>query len=270
MKKIVKHALSLDNGIILYSNIFPILGVKTYYDENDNIRYEYTRGYPDNFIFKAVESDNKIRIWAMIFNLALIVFSLFYIDIGKYALVASFYAFIISHAISDYIAIILWILRHKIMKKEGYSLSKFHAAEHMVINAYEKKQGIPTYEEIKKSSRITNDCGSMETFNQIFSKTLFTVLTYLTVEACIKFADWFIKTQVDRGPLFYIDLVILILSIIIINAYIYILINLIQILVTSKPTDRELRLAEKAINKYEAVERYVKDIVVFSSEEIEQ
>lgn len=98
---------------------------------------------------------------------------------------------------------------------------KFHSAEHMIANAYNKLDRMPSLDELRKYSRFSTACGT-----NIFTAILI---------PCI-----FVLIQL----LFRLDpnlccMLILILEVLLLCG----LLNFVQLLTTEPPTDRELKVA---------------------------
>ena len=55
---------------------------------------------------------------------------------------------------------------------------RFHSAEHMAINAYNKLKRVPTLEEIKKYSRFCNQCGTNHMFRELIVPISMIITTY--------------------------------------------------------------------------------------------
>ena len=114
----------------------------------------------------------------------------------------------------------------------------------MVINAYNKLDRIPSLQELKKSSRFSNNCGSNKT-NSI-----------IIMFAFISFAGPFL---IKMGVIKYLIIMMLIPIIIAVLSSVG-AINILQVFVTNKPTDIELRVALEGLEKYEDLESQIKDI----------
>lgn len=104
---------------------------------------------------------------------------------------------------------------------------KFHSAEHMAINSYEGLGRIPTEAEIRKFSRFLNKCGT--------NLTTQTVIYILLVEIML-----FIPNIVGVSLFFLLGAIF---------QYLFNkgCLNFMQIFTTSKPTEKELKLAIEAL-----------------------
>lgn len=112
---------------------------------------------------------------------------------------------------------------------DAISLSKFHSAEHAVINAYYDLGRVPTIEEIRNYSNFSYYCGSLEKLKKasyIFGFAIARLLPGL----------WYLL------GLIIIEIVIFILNK---NGKIYFM----EFLVTSEPTEREYKVAIAALEK---------------------
>ena len=100
-------------------------------------------------------------------------------------------AFIFSMFVIENIVYLLYDFSkfHSKYKNTGRTLAKFHAAEHMAANAYEKYKRIPTLEEIRKASKFSARCGSIIRIRKIvnFTLTALAILTYKYFGASVYF-----------------------------------------------------------------------------------
>lgn len=109
--------------------------------------------------------------------------------------------------------------------------ARYHSAEHMIINAYQKLQRLPTLEELKTFSRFSDKCGSRIAISRI--------IEHIPISLLIAFSD-------------KINFILYILIFIIIvkmgekmeNTD---FIKVEQVLVTEPPTDLELEVAIKGL-----------------------
>ena len=154
-------------------------------------------------------------------------------------------------------------------KSKRSAISRFHAAEHMALDAYERKQRIPTGDEIKSSSRFSPDCGSMHTFNAIFYKTFLCVYLYFMLKICLAIYDYYsMFGSVTKAILMVVLTMVLgafLFSQIVNFTIKKALMRFMQFAVTKKPTDREVRLAREALINYEIMEKTIEGNIVFSS-----
>lgn len=130
------------------------------------------------------------------------------------------------------------------MKYKCKSLGKFHGAEHMSINAYNKLNRIPTLKELKKSSRFSNHCGSNK-INGI-----------IIIFAFISFAGPFL---IWMGVIKYLIIMMLIPIIIAVLSYVGVM-NMLQVFFTNKPTDIELQVALEGLKRYEKLENTIQNV----------
>lgn len=115
----------------------------------------------------------------------------------------------------------------------GFTISdetkKYHSAEHMVINAFEKYQRIPTIQELRKTSPYSSTCGS--------SNVVFCSITIFLLGVYLKYSS--------REMLYIISLVM------IVNIFLYInnTYKYIQSFMLKKPTDAKLNVALLALEE---------------------
>ena len=118
----------------------------------------------------------------------------------------------------------VFVLTTYIERKKTKNAFKFHSAEHMVLNAYNKLQRVPTIDEIWQYSRFSNSCG-----------------TNITTQLVVTFMLMFVATFISN-PL-YMMLGMLFADIIVLIFLRCGLLNFMQILSTQKPTEQELLVA---------------------------
>lgn len=251
--KTIDHALSTKNGIVMYSNKYPIIGVRTYYNEDDEIKKEVTIGGSilDNIISgnNDIDYNNIIKTERILFTafcFATIILSILFCNMSFFvALIGLFY----SKTISDYALIGVEVRSYQKQRKDKNSIPRFHAAEHKVINAYEKKQNIPTFEEVEKASRFSKKCGTMAFFNNMIRSTCFAVfLIVLSISsASYNLSFWQILLVSFFAAFIFYTVFYFIKE--------FDLLRFMQILVTEKPTEREINLAIEAIKNFEELEK---------------
>lgn len=233
LKKIT-HARSKNNGITIYSNKFPIVGVETFLDENENIITKYNLLHFEDF-YDISENTKKDTALLIIFNILLIAFSLvfsFFTDNFGFFSAALVFSFVASLETYKFIKSFI-----KIKFKEP-SIARFHAAEHMAINAYNRLQRVPTLEEIKNFSRFSKYCSSQ---NQLITQ----LGIFLFMLSTILFYSY--NYFIFMGILLGIGAFLLIIKKI--KRFLFL-----QIFFVSKPTDKELNLAIEALKQFENFE----------------
>lgn len=237
MKKIIDTGRALENGIVFYSNKSPML-CKTYYNKNGEIEKEILPIFFDNLSRDYSKSKQffKFKTWHIVlFNMILFCFCVFVLKDFYSASASIFFAFAGSRKFFNFIESVLFMNSFK-------DLPKFHAAEHMAINAYEKLGRIPTIEELKKASRFSNLCGSV-------SKTingLYFLVSSITIAIFARYSIWI-----------YIPICILVCACLSIKKINVLYLKYFQILFTKKPTDRELKLALVALENFEKMENSI-------------
>lgn len=236
----IEEARSRKNGIVFYSNSIPLIMVKSTINEKGEIRTRIIDEITDREE-QLKEQNNeksnfrKILIKAYLIDIIILLIMLFsqvdsrlFTGMVTFSIVGTHYLYKVLYNIYD-------------IKYKYKSLGRFHSAEHMVVNAYNKLNRIPTLEELKKSSRFSNHCGS----NKI--NCIIIVFTF------ISFAGPFL---IKMGIIKY--LIIMILTPIIIMILFSIgAINILQVFVTNKPTDVELQVAMEGLKKYEDLEKQI-------------
>ena len=242
--KNVNRASSFPNGILFYSNLCSGIAYKSYINNENRI------------ITQAISCDNKketpfllsrnlkslphFRTAILIYNIAWCILVL----LSKkdlYSLLAI--AFFFFFTAKDLFFLLFLFYQMKLGEKKLASAARFHAAEHMSINAYRKFQRVPTFDEIKKESRFTKECGSMTSFERIIINSIISIsIIFIAPQSLFNF------------------LIFCVIS----CAFLIILsntgcLNFLQILVTSKPTDLEILVALDGIKFFDIAEDYIKN-----------
>ena len=259
-KKEITEAFSDVRGICIRSKENPAFFVKTFYDTKDNIVSKVCFKNEKNFsremdweqkerkeLSKRIELFNKMfkaHYWKIIFlllGLALFLKQFELVFIILYSIATGFLA-----------ALRLFIVEVVNIKFNGgafYDSSKFHAAEHMAVNAYEKHNKIPTLYQIKEESMYSKNCGTSRYYfpviigmlDTVFLIILFSLKNKVMVNICIiciyLLIRKLLKNSRDSG-----------------------LFKEMQFFFTNEPTDRELILAAIAVKKFDKMERFLRQL----------
>lgn len=245
-------ARSKRNGIIFYSNICPFLGCETFLDSSGKINNEviYMDSKSNSFseVSKQEKPPSKWKI--IVFDILLIITCILLKNINL--IIAAFYfSLVVSF---DFFRFLKVSYHLKLKKGINYSTGKFHAAEHMVLNAYEKLQRVPTLEELKSFSRFSKSCGSRSITDQLILEII--------VSLCLAFGATL--------PIpIYLLLLVIVCTFVIISIKTG-LFRFAQILLTNKPSDKELQLAIEGIKNFEEMENSIYEDFIFSLPEIGQ
>ena len=227
-----KIAEAQNDGIIFYSLMFPKIAVKSSINKEYKIETEFINANKKEEVIKEKRKRKKILKSILI---GISTLSIFLKNIYATTAIIFFFAFMLE----DLNYFIKKVYKIKFKCKGYEKLGSFHAAEHMAINAYFRNKKVPTFKESKKESRFSNKCSSM---NLICKIIIFTMID-------LKIAFW------DK-QYFVINIIEIIFIIVVTKlAKPKGLINFLQILVTNKPTDIELKVAIqgiKEIKKFEA------------------
>lgn len=240
--KHVREAESNRDGIIFHSNTVQGMGVKTYFNDRNEIcsitaPIQFLHGIERSEIAKTFKTSDK-KILIPLGGLTIILGILSGSINGFF--IALFFTFFALPILTTFFRV-LYMYKRK--SSPFYTVSQFHSAEHMVINAYKKLQRIPTFEEVKKSSRISKHCGS----NLMFVRLIY------GVTLCILYALFG-----GSGTLAYpISLVILLFFCFLCSKYqIH---RGMQYLILSTPTDEQLHLSIEALKNFEIMEERVEN-----------
>lgn len=236
----IREARSIKNGIIFCSSSIPLIMVKSTINEKGEIRTrvidQITEREEDlkeqegnkrkNMLIKAYLTDLIILTIMILLKVDTRIFT----GMVTFSIVGTHYLCPVSYNIYN-------------IKYKCKSLGRFHSAEHMVINAYNKLDRIPSLEELKKSSRFSNNCGS----NKI--NGIIIIFTF------ISFAGPFL---IRMGVIKYLIIMTLIPITIAILSYVGAM-NIFQVFFTNKPNDVELQVALEGLKKYEDLEKQIQD-----------
>lgn len=237
----IREARSIKNGIIFCSSSIPLIMVKSTINEKGEIRTRVIDQITEREEDLKEQEGNKRKnmlIKAYLTDLIILtIMILLKVDTRLFTGMVTF-----SIVGTHYLCPVLYNIYN--IKYKYKSLGRFHSAEHMVINAYNKLDRIPSLQELKKSSRFSNNCGSNKT-NSI-----------IIMFAFISFAGPFL---IKMGVIKYLIIMMLIPIIIAVLSSVG-AINIFQVFVTNKPTDIELRVALEGLEKYEDLESQIKDI----------
>lgn len=239
----IREARSIKNGIIFCSSSIPLIMVKSTINEKGEIRTRVIDQITEREEELKEQEGNKRKnmlIKAYLTDLIILtIMILLKVDTRLFTGMVTF-----SIVGTHYLCPVLYNIYN--IKYKYKSLGRFHSAEHMVINAYNKLDRIPSLQELKKSSRFSNNCGSNKT-NSI-----------IIMFAFISFAGPFL---IKMGVIKYLIIMMLIPIIIAVLSSAG-AINILQVFVTNKPTDIELRVALEGLEKYEDLESQIKDISI--------
>lgn len=236
-------ARSKRNGIIFLSTKCPLFGSETFRDESGEIQtrivpieFDNYKGYLEDTLQNKKSHSMDI---ALIFDILLITICLLSRNFWLIS-AALYFSSVVSFELFKFME---QSYQKKSKKGNNKSTARYHSAEHMVINCYEKLKRIPTFEEVKNASRFHKRCGSRVTINNI--------VMHLLISLSFAFAaNWNI--------FFRLSLCILIL--------IFRLfadkkgwLRFLQVFVTEKPSDEDIELAIEGIKNYEKMENIFQD-----------
>lgn len=239
----IREARSIKNGIIFCSSSIPLIMVKSTINEKGEIRtrvIDQITEREEELKEKRNEKNKRsnMLIKAYLTDLIILTIMIFLkVDTRLFTGMVTF-----SIVGTHYLCPVLYNIYN--IKYKFKSLGRFHSAEHMVINAYNKLDRIPTWEELKKSSRFSNHCGSNK------ANCIIIILAF------ISFAGPFL---INMGVIKYLIIMMLIPIIIAVLSSVG-AINILQVFVTNKPTDVELQVALEGLKRYEDLENQTQDI----------
>lgn len=236
----IREARSIKNGIIFCSSSIPLIMVKSTINEKGEIRTrvidQITEREED---LKEQEGNKRKNMLTKAYLTDLIILTIMILLKVDTRLCTGMVTFSIVG--THYLCPVLYNIYN--IKYKCKSLGRFHSAEHMAINAYNKLNRIPTLNELKKSSRFSNSCGS----NKINGRII--------IFAFISFAGPFL---IRMGVIKYLIIMTLIPIIIAVLSYVGAM-NIFQVFFTNKPNDVELQVALEGLKKYEDLEKQIQD-----------
>ena len=198
-------AQSVPDGIIFYSDLIPDLCIyaKESRIDGPNKKNKETE---ESFLERNYE-----LIFSIIAIVSLIAIIVLWNPCDAIRIIASFYG--VMHMLPLLDAILSY----------GTQAKKYHAAEHMVLNAWRKTSSIPKIDDIRKFSRLSKDCGTCFIATKIFfSMLIFLFTSLLGIYVLLFVPVLYTFTQLLRHLHFF---------------------NWVEYGVTKTPTNKELEIA---------------------------
>lgn len=248
------NASTEKDGIVFYSNRFPEMGVISTVLPDGSIKAEPLLAVVKDFL-EALNGDGPLKDYHVSKQTVILIDTLLVIA----AIISTkfwwiFGAFYFAFATSqDFIQSVVLIATLKLGKSK--QLARFHAAEHMSLNAYQSLGRVPTLEEIKKYSRFSKHCGSR---NMLESNFLYSLLILIII---IFESNSFI-------PLIILGVLVLILKLT--HTSPFKVLGFLQILVTNKPTDLELNVAIEGLKELEKFEDDLTEMMENARKQLEE
>ncbi len=222
----INHARSMDNGIQFYSKRHKGYVAISIVDELGNIKTEWTtmkKYEKEKNKHDKIAEIKKFCIFILCVLPFNTIFSILFTwnpILGmRFLFITVAFMTLSAFAITTFIEI----------KKEKNAYKKFHAAEHMVVNACRKLKRVPSIEEIREYSRFSNSCGTNVITQIVMNFTLMFLCTYIS------------------NPL-YMIIGLLSVSIVVLILLECGFLNFLQKYTTSVPTDKELSVAIAGMN----------------------
>lgn len=217
------EAMSKRNGILFYSNKDPMIGYVAERDENGKIKCDKTFVLFEKYKnLKNYQEENKGKAYIRTKNI-------------WYIAATIYFSITIS---SDVCVFCKMMYEMKSKKGKERAHARYHAAEHMVINAYYKLQRVPTIEETKESSRFSKNCGSREIICRIWTYSLASLeMAFIASKSAIVYFVIFI------GTIYFSNL-----------AKRKGWLRFLQIFITTSPSDEEIEVAVEGIKYFEKME----------------
>ena len=231
-------ARSFENGIVFYSRVFDNNALKVFYYENDTIKMEMVTDEYEITAEEKREDEEKRKLYikqASFLSGILVGLAVALTHNLHWILAAIFFSLYTSY---DFVGVCHVIKNARKKDEKGRSTAKFHSAEHKVINAYYKYGRVPTLEEIRAESCLSNHCGSL----MIIRKIAYYVAISLITPVC--------GVNVFLYALLLIGLIIWIRT----GGQRAGMLKFLEYFFLSKPTDTELNLALEGIKEYDKME----------------
>ena len=220
----IKEARSMHNGILFVSQKCKGHLVRATIDENGIIATEWVNK-------SSYDKDNKLTYCVS----AVITFIIIVLSFNS-VMIKLIRVFLTLEAVTALLALLAGLIY---FYSKDRRIFRFHSAEHMAINAYNKLKRVPTLEEIKKYSRFSNQCGTNYMFRSLIVPILMIITTYNVTDVYRPLALFVLWSG------FYI-----IQKIGIFNAF--------QLITTRKATDEEFRVAIAGLEFLAEKENYEK------------
>lgn len=185
----VKEAVSRHNGIAFHSQLCPIYYViEQNEDEKITMKVLLDSELDQSKIRKAYKEIPKHPILLVTFVLSVSFLLTAITNNTAFFLGGAYFILRSYQELMD--LIINFIILH--FTPYGRLNAQYHAAEHMVVNAYEKYQRIPTMIEIEKSSPFSERCGSLLLINHIIIKFVYGIFFGLLPSCSLFISYWII------------------------------------------------------------------------------
>lgn len=222
MRKHVKHAISMENGIIFYSQKHNNHVAVATIDAQKNITTKWTTVEKYE---KSKSKEKRIRekrenLKRTAIRIPLVViFTIIWDMQVKRGTIYGMRVILLGLSVM----LIINFLFNLEYIKNARRILRFHGAEHKVLNAYEELGRIPTIEEVKKFSRFSNRCGT-------------NITTYVIDNILMIMASYINNPLRRLGIIIIINVVFITL----VEAGCF---NFLQRLNTSEPTVEEIKVA---------------------------
>lgn len=223
------RANSMNDGIVFYSKKHKGYIAISTVDEFGNIKAEWTT-IKKHKKEKSKHDKNADRKELFITILCILPFSIIFTILLEWAM-SKGSMFGMRFLLLGFASIILsaFMIKTYVVRKRTKNAYKFHAAEHMVLNAYGKLKRVPSIEEIRQYSRFDKDCGTNSVTQIIMNYTLMFLCTFISNQ------------------------LYMLLGMLFINIIVFILmqcgfLNFLQKFTTIIPTDKELKVAIAGMN----------------------
>lgn len=229
---IVEEAQALSNGIMFDSSSNPDYTTLVTIDENQNVKTKWLSKKVVGKYEKEVDEKNIKKITYivfMFFTLPMFLICALFDRTTAVKVQKEIFSINPKSLLIALLLLIIGIILCALMTVYFDSnLRRFHAAEHMIINAYSKLHRVPSIEELSQYSRFNTSCGS-------------NCMVIIFILCMVSLLYLIFKVN------FNLCYIILLVSIVFEEIG---LLNFVQLLVTKPPTERELRVAIIGMNAW--------------------
>ena len=237
MEKCITSARSTHDGIVFYSNLVPFLGVHSIVTPDGRFEAGPTITLIEDILgifgggtLSAYVISSRM-VWFVNF---IILFAVVSFTKDFWLIFATVY-FMVTVSQSFYQFL---VFAATIKLGSCKRLGRFHAAEHMAVNAYNTLQRVPTMDELREFSRFSSSCGSKSMTKEILYSTINAILISTTG----RISFWLYLVCVIIWLLIYFHLCKT-------SGY-----RFLQIFITNKPTDVELNVALQGLKELDKLE----------------
>lgn len=246
----INHVQSLENGIFFYSNYIPNYGIHAYLDNTGNIKTErktWDGSLKNKNNSLTLSTTKAILILCILMFLSFTGSVFLNFPINLSITLSTF----LSLQYNNFFPLCIHFFDIHI-RKSAISISKFHSAEHMIFNYYNKFNELPSILELKNSSKFSKDCS----LYVIIKKTLLSILFFISYFFILEKQAHILYSIC---AIFITLLVLFILNLILEKLD---LIKYLEVFFLLKPDDTELTVAIKGLESWIELENEIPSMLI--------